>query len=101
MPARYVAGYAVDLRPPDFHGFCEVWLGDAWYLFDATRLAPVSGFVRVATGRDAADASFATIIGSAGSTAPQVSAVRVDGDGNGNGDGSAGDAPPAGAVSIG
>ena len=80
LPARYVAGYAVDLEPPDFHGFSEVWLGDAWYLFDATRLAPVSGFVRIGTGRDAADASFATIIGSVGSEPPEVSAARVDGD---------------------
>ncbi len=79
IPARYVAGYAVDLQPPDFHGFCEVWLGDAWYLFDATRLAPVSGFVRIGTGRDAADASFATIIGSAGSTPPEVWAGEAQG----------------------
>ena len=86
LPARYVAGYAVDLEPPDFHGFCEVWLGDAWYLFDATRLAPVSGFVRIGTGRDAADASFATIVGSAGSEPPTVSAARVD-DGDDDGDG--------------
>ena len=81
IPARYVAGYAVDLEPPDFHGFCEVWLGDAWYLFDATRLAPVSGFVRIGTGRDAADASFATIVGPASATAPpQVIALRVGDD---------------------
>ena len=83
VPARYVAGYAVDLDPPDFHGFAEVWLGDAWYLFDATRLAPVSGFVRIGTGRDAADASFATIVGPARSTAPpEVSARWTDGEGS-------------------
>jgi len=77
IPARYVAGYAVGLDPPDFHGFCEVWLGEGWYLFDATHLAPVGGFVRIGTGRDAADVSFATIIGSASSTiAPKVMAVQ-------------------------
>ena len=81
IPARYVAGYAVDLQPPDFHGFFEVFLGGtgdpsdasdsskesegSWYLFDATELAPVSGFVRIGAGRDAADVSFATLIGSA------------------------------------
>lgn len=97
VPARYVAGYAVDLQPPDFHGFCEVWLGDAWYLFDATRLAPVSGFVRIGTGRDAADASFATIIGSATSTAPEVWAGRADGD-EGDGAPAGGGAPGAGAL---
>ena len=26
VPARYVSGYAVDLRPPDFHGFFEAYL---------------------------------------------------------------------------
>ena len=85
IPARYVAGYAVDLDPPDFHGFCEAWLGDAWYLFDATRLAPASGLVRIGTGRDAADTSFATIIGPARPTAPpQVTALRVGDDRSGS-----------------
>jgi transglutaminase-like putative cysteine protease len=65
IPARYVSGYAVFLQPPDFHGFFEAYLGTRWYLFDATRMAPVEGFVRIGTGRDAADASFATIIGEA------------------------------------
>ncbi len=65
IPARYVAGYAVDLEPADFHGFLEAYLGDRWYLFDATRMAAVGGLVRIGTGRDAADASFATIIGAA------------------------------------
>ena len=79
LPARYVAGYAVDLQPPDFHGFCEVWLDDDWYLFDATRLAPVGGFVRIGAGRDAADVSFATLFGAANSTPPVVSARLADG----------------------
>ena len=65
IPARYVSGYAVALQPPDFHGFFEAYLGSRWYLFDATKMAPVEGFVRIGTGRDAADASFATIIGEA------------------------------------
>lgn len=78
IPARYLAGYAVELQPPDFHGFCEVWLGESWYLFDATKLAPIAGLVRIGTGRDAADASFATIIGSVDvSHAPQVIAVPI------------------------
>lgn len=78
IPARYLAGYAVDLQPPDFHGFCEVWLGEGWYLFDATRLAPVEGFVRIGTGRDASDVAFATIIGSANSfSSPLVAALPV------------------------
>jgi len=63
IPARYISGYAVALQPPDFHGCFEAYLGSRWYLFDATRMAPVEGFVRIGIGRDASDASFATIIG--------------------------------------
>ncbi len=65
VPARYVAGYAVRLNPPDFHGFFEAYLDGRWFLFDATRLAPVGGFVRIGTGRDAADVAFSTIRGNA------------------------------------
>ncbi len=65
IPARYVAGYAVGLQPPDFHGFMEAFLDGQWYLFDPTRLAPVSGLVRIGVGRDAADVSFATLTGDA------------------------------------
>jgi len=65
IPARYVAGYAVGLQPPDFHGFMEAFLDGQWYLFDPTRLAPVSGLVRIGVGRDAADVSFATFTGDA------------------------------------
>lgn len=63
IPARYVSGYAVNLVPPDFHGFMEAYLDGRWFLFDATRLAPVGGLVRIGTGRDAADVAFATIRG--------------------------------------
>lgn len=65
IPARYVSGYAIDLQPPDFHGFFEAYLGERWYLFDATRLAHVGGLVRIAAGHDAADVPFATLMGSA------------------------------------
>ena len=65
IPARYVSGYAVGLNPPDFHGFFEAYLGMRWYLFDATRMVPRDGLVRIGTGRDAADAAFATVIGAA------------------------------------
>jgi transglutaminase-like putative cysteine protease len=72
IPARYISGYAVALHPQDFHGFFEAYLGSRWYLFDATRKAPVEGFIRIGTGRDAADASFATIIGAANLTTMEV-----------------------------
>ena len=77
IPARYISGYAVALQPPDFHGFFEAYLGSRWFLFDATHMAPVEGFVRIGTGRDAADASFATIIGEATMTYMSVWAEQT------------------------
>ncbi|MFK8111587.1 MAG: transglutaminase family protein [Rubripirellula sp.] len=65
IPARYVAGYAAGLQPPDFHGFMEAFLDGQWCLFDPTRLAPVSMLVRIGVGRDAADVSFASLTGDA------------------------------------
>lgn len=63
VPARFVSGYVVGLDPPDFHAAFEAYLGDRWYLFDATRLVSLDRFVRVGTGHDASDVSFATIFG--------------------------------------
>ena len=80
IPARYVSGYAVDLDPPDFHGFFEAYLGGEWYLFDATRLAPVDGLVRIATGRDAADVAFAAIVGDVTMTGMEIVTRRADGE---------------------
>lgn len=65
IPARYVSGYAVGLKPPDFHGFFEAYLDGGWYLFDATRMVPRDKLVRIGSGRDASDVAFATIIGNA------------------------------------
>jgi transglutaminase-like putative cysteine protease len=65
IPARYVSGYAVDLQPPDYHGFMEAFLDGHWYLFDPTRLASTQGLVRIGVGRDAADVAFCTLTGSA------------------------------------
>lgn len=63
IPARFVSAYAWQLQPPDFHACFEVYLGNKWCLFDATRLAPKEGLVRIGTGRDAADVAFATVFG--------------------------------------
>ena len=65
MPARFITAYAYKLDPPDFHASFEAYLGDRWYVFDATRLAPPSGFIRIGAGRDAADTAFASIYGQA------------------------------------
>jgi len=41
----------------DFHAVAEVYFDGAWHALDATGLAPRSSMVRIATGRDAADAA--------------------------------------------
>lgn len=75
-PARFTTGvdYGSDasLGPPDFHAYAEVYL-DRWYLFDATGISPKTGLIRIATGRDAADVSFATIFGPVTTGMPTVS----------------------------
>jgi transglutaminase-like putative cysteine protease len=78
IPARYVSGYAVDLDPPDFHGFFEAYLEGDWYLFDATRMAPVDGLVRIASGRDAAEVAFAAIVGAARLVDKEVVVLDLD-----------------------
>jgi transglutaminase-like putative cysteine protease len=75
IPARYFSGYAYEMQPPDFHACFECFIGGSWVVFDATRLAHLNGLVRVGTGRDAADASVASIFGSVTCAAMRVSCV--------------------------
>ena len=74
IPARIATGtdYGADpaLGPPDFHAYVEAYLGDRWYLFDASGKAIPMGFMRFGTGRDAADVAFATIFGRVVAKAP-------------------------------
>ena len=63
IPARAVSAYAHELSPPDFHAVFEVWLDGGWWMVDPTRLAPIEGLVRIASGRDAADIAFLTTQG--------------------------------------
>ena len=62
IPARLVSVYAPGLMPMDFHAVAEAWVDDAWRVVDATALAPRDSLVRIATGRDAADTAFLTIL---------------------------------------
>ncbi len=78
IPARFVSAYAWQLQPPDFHACFEAYLGNKWYLFDATRLAPREGLVRIGTGRDAADTAFATVFGTVQLNDMQVYIDRLD-----------------------
>jgi transglutaminase-like putative cysteine protease len=76
IPARFTTGidYGADpaLGPTDFHAYVEVYLGHRWYMFDPSGTAIPMGFIRIGTGRDAADVSFATIFGGVTSQAPTI-----------------------------
>lgn len=82
IPARFVTGidYGADpaLGPTDFHAYVEVFLKNRWYLFDPTGVSPPMGLLRIGTGRDAADASFATMFGAIISRAPRIQIEAVD-----------------------
>lgn len=58
VPARVVAVYAPGLSPMDFHAVVEAEVEGRWQVVDATLLAPRQSFLRIATGRDAADTAF-------------------------------------------
>ena len=62
VPARLVAAYAPGLSPMDFHAVVEAFVEGRWWVLDATRLAPRPSLLRIATGRDAADTAFLTVI---------------------------------------
>lgn len=63
IPARYFTGYAYTLFPQDFHACFEAYIGGKWLFFDATRLIPINGLVKIANGMDAADAAVTSIFG--------------------------------------
>lgn len=76
VPARLVSVYAPGLNPMDFHAVAEAYVDGAWYVVDATTLAPRTTLMRIATGRDASDTAFLSTRGGAVSlTNLEVSAV--------------------------
>ena len=81
-PARFVTGVdygaPAELGPPDFHSYVEVWIGERWWLFDPTGITPLTGLIRIATGRDAADVAFATMFGNVRGGMPLVAFAAVD-----------------------
>jgi transglutaminase-like putative cysteine protease len=81
IPARFTSGidYGADpaLGPTDFHAYVEVFLDNRWYIFDPSGTAIPMGFVRMGTGRDAADVSYATIFGSVTSPPPVISVLAI------------------------
>ena len=73
IPARYFTGYAYQLQPADFHACFEAYIGTEWILFDATKLVPLNGLIKIASGRDAADTAIANIFGNVLLTSMNVS----------------------------
>ncbi len=69
IPARYCTGYLGDIgvppddTPMDFSAWFEVYLGGAWYTFDARHNAPRIGRILMARGRDATDVALTTTFG--------------------------------------
>ncbi|WP_394730810.1 transglutaminase family protein [Altererythrobacter sp. GH1-8] len=69
IPARYVACYAPDVAPPDFHAVAQVYLSDpatghgSWHLVDPTAMSEPGNTAIIGVGRDAADVSFLTSFG--------------------------------------
>jgi len=69
IPARYCTGYLGDIgvppndAPMDFAGWLEVYLGDAWHVFDPRNNQRRVGRVLIARGRDAADVAISMTFG--------------------------------------
>jgi len=87
IPARFVTGidYGSDpaMGPTDFHAYVEVFLSNRWYLFEPTGVSPPMGLVRLGTGRDAADVSFATMFGAVKSFTPVIAIEAINDPANG------------------
>jgi transglutaminase-like putative cysteine protease len=68
FPARYCTGYLGDIGVPlqdpmDFSAWFDVYIGGAWYTFDARNNIPRIGRVLIARGRDAADVPITNTFG--------------------------------------
>ena len=87
IPARFVTGINYGINPKagpiDFHAYVEVFLSYRWCCFDPSGISPPMGLVRLGTGRDAADTSFATVFGAVTSFAPAINIVARDDPANG------------------
>lgn len=79
IPARFTTGvdYGADpaLGPTDFHAYVEAFLGGRWYMFDPSGTAIPMGFLKLTSGRDAADSAFASIFGD---VVPQGQRVHIE-----------------------
>ena len=78
VPARYVSGYCLDLEPPDFHAWVQVYVGDNWYNVDATYEGVRPALVPIAYGRDAADVPMTTLFGNSELNSQTVEVSRAE-----------------------
>jgi transglutaminase-like putative cysteine protease len=79
VPTRIAAVYAPGLSPMDFHVIAETAINGNWYVWDATRSAPRTSMIRIATGRDAADVAFISLLGGqAEMTGMQITVASPD-----------------------
>ena len=84
IPARYCTGYLGDIgippvdAPMDFSAWFEVYLGGAWYTFDARHNRQRIGRILMARGRDATDTAITTSFGPAELTVFDVKTMEVD-----------------------
>lgn len=79
IPARYCCVYAYHLKPQDFHACFEAYLSGHWVMFDATKLVPLNGLVKIATGRDAADTAVSNLFGNINGQSMIVNAELIEG----------------------
>jgi transglutaminase-like putative cysteine protease len=81
-PARFVTGvdYGAPegLGPPDFHSYVEACIAGRWWLLDPTGITPLTGLIRIGTGRDAADVAFATMFGNVRGSMPNITFAAAD-----------------------
>jgi hypothetical protein len=55
--------YAPGVTPADFHAVTEAFIDGSWHVFDSTGKAPRQTLMRIATGRDAADTAWLSVVG--------------------------------------
>ncbi len=78
VPARYLTAYAYHLNPPDIHACFEAYIGGNWIIFDATRLVPINGLVKIANGKDATEAAVASFFGNTNCTFMNVQCTTAE-----------------------
>ena len=63
IPARYVSGYCLEIKPPDLHAFFQAYVDGRWVSFDATAIQRRPALITIATGRDAVDCAWCSFFG--------------------------------------